>query len=41
MDQERMMKAVAEVNERKRKKMMPRSTGSGSSSGARPKYLMV
>jgi hypothetical protein len=36
-----MMKAVAEVDEKKRKKMMPGSTDSGSSSGAPPKYRMV
>jgi hypothetical protein len=36
-----MMKAVAEVDEKKRKKMMPGSTGSDSSSGAPPKYRMV
>jgi hypothetical protein len=41
IDQERMMKAVAEVDEKKRKKMMTGSTGSGSSSGAPPKYRMV
>jgi hypothetical protein len=41
IDQERLMKAVAEADEKKRKKMMPRSTGSGSSSGAPPKYRMV
>jgi hypothetical protein len=29
-DQEKMMKAVAEADEKKRKKMMPGSTGSGS-----------
>jgi hypothetical protein len=40
-DQERMMKAVAEADEKKRKKMMPGSTGSGNSSGAPPKYRMV
>jgi hypothetical protein len=40
-DQERMMKAVAVADEKKRKKMMPGSAGSGSSSGARPKYRMV
>jgi hypothetical protein len=37
----RMMKAVAEADEKMRKRMMPRSTGSGSSSGAPPKYRMV
>jgi hypothetical protein len=41
IDQERMMKAVAKVDEKKRKKMMPRSAGSGSSSGAPRKYRMV
>jgi hypothetical protein len=35
------MKAVAEVDEKKRKKMMPRSVGSCSSSSAPPKYCMV
>jgi hypothetical protein len=40
-DQERMMKAVAEADEKKRKKMMPGSVGSGNSSGAPPKYRMV
>jgi hypothetical protein len=41
IDQKRMMKVVAEVNEKKRKRMMPGSAGSGSSSGAPPKYCMV
>jgi hypothetical protein len=41
IDQERMMKAVAEVDDKKRKKMMPGSTGSGSSYDAPPKYRMV
>jgi hypothetical protein len=41
IDQERMMKAVAEADEKKMKKMMPGSVGSGSSSGAPPKYRMV
>jgi hypothetical protein len=41
IDQERMMKAVAEADKKKRKRMMPGSTGSGSSSGAPPKYCMV
>jgi hypothetical protein len=41
IDQERMMKAIAEADEKKRKSMMPGSTGSGSSSGAPPKYCMV
>jgi hypothetical protein len=39
IDQERMMKAVAEADEKKR--MMPASAGSGSSSGARPMYRTV
>jgi hypothetical protein len=37
IDQERMMKAVAEVDEKNRKKMMPGSASSGSYSGASPK----
>jgi hypothetical protein len=41
IDQERLMKAIVEANEKKRKKMMTRSAGSGSSSGAPPKYRMV
>jgi 4-diphosphocytidyl-2C-methyl-D-erythritol kinase len=41
IDQERMIKAVAEADEKKRKRMMHASTGSGSSSGAPPKYHMV
>jgi hypothetical protein len=41
IDQERLMKAVAEADEKKRKKMMPGSAGSGSSRGAPPKYCMV
>jgi hypothetical protein len=41
IDQERMMNAVAEADEKKRKRIMPGSTGSGSSSGAPPKYHMV
>jgi hypothetical protein len=41
IDQERMMKAMVEVDEKKRKKMMPGSAGSGSSSSAPPKYRMV
>jgi hypothetical protein len=40
-DQERMMKAVAEADEKNRNRMMPGSAGSGSSSGAPPKYRMV
>jgi hypothetical protein len=41
IDQERMMKAVAEANEKMRKRMMPGSACSGCSSGAPPKYRMV
>jgi hypothetical protein len=41
IDQEKMMKAVAEADEKKRKRMMPGSTGSDSSSGAPLKYRMV
>jgi hypothetical protein len=41
IDQERMMKAVVEADEKKRKRMVPRSTGSGSSSSVPPKYRMV
>jgi hypothetical protein len=41
IDQERIIKAVVEVDEKKRKGMMPGSTGSGSSSSAPPKYRMV
>jgi hypothetical protein len=41
IDEERMMKAVAEADEKMRKRMMPRSTGSSSSSGAPPMYRIV
>jgi hypothetical protein len=41
IDQERMMKAVAEADKKKRKKLMPGSAGNGSSSGAPPKNHMV
>jgi hypothetical protein len=41
IDQERMMKAVAEADEKKRKRMMPGSAGSGNSSDTPPKYRMV
>jgi hypothetical protein len=41
IDQEKTMKTVAEADEKKRKRMMPGSAGSGSSSGAPPKYHMV
>jgi hypothetical protein len=40
IDQERLMKAVAEADEKKRKMMMPGSTDSGSCSGAPPMYRM-
>jgi hypothetical protein len=36
-----MMKAVAEVDEKKSKKMIPGYAGTGSSSGAPLKYRMV
>jgi hypothetical protein len=41
IDQERLMKPIAEADEKKRKRMMPGSSTSGGSSGAPPKYLMV
>jgi hypothetical protein len=41
IDQERMMKAVAEADEKKKKRLMPGSASSGSYSGAPPKYHMV
>jgi hypothetical protein len=41
IDQERLMKAVAEADKKKRKWMMPGCPGSGGSSGAPPKYHMV
>jgi hypothetical protein len=41
INQERMMKEVDEADEKKRKRMMPGSVGSDSSSGAPPKYHMV
>jgi hypothetical protein len=41
IDQERTMKAVAEAEEKKRKRVMPGSSGSGGSSGAPTKYCMV
>jgi hypothetical protein len=41
IDQERMMKVIAEADKKKRKRIMPASAGSGSSSGAPPKYRMV
>jgi hypothetical protein len=41
IDQERMMKVVAEADEKKRKRMMPGSASSGNSNGAPLKYRMV
>jgi hypothetical protein len=41
IDQERMMKAVAEANEKKRKRMSPGPFGSDGSSGVPPKNRMV
>jgi hypothetical protein len=41
IDQERMMKAVAEADEKKRRRMIPRFAGSSSSSSAPLKYRMV
>jgi hypothetical protein len=41
IDQKRLMKVVAEADEKKRKRMMPRSSISGGSSSAPPKYCMV
>jgi hypothetical protein len=35
------MKAIAEAEEKKMKRIMPRSFGSGGSGGAPPKYCMV
>jgi hypothetical protein len=35
------MKTVVEVDEKKRKEMMPRSAGSGISSGAPPMFRLV
>jgi hypothetical protein len=41
IDQESMMKAVVEADEKKRKMMMPRPSGRDGSSGVPPKYRMV
>jgi hypothetical protein len=41
IDQERMMKVVADADGKKRKRMMHGSAGSGSSRGVPPKYHMV
>jgi hypothetical protein len=35
------MKAITKADEKKRKRMMPGSSATGGSSGARPKYHMV
>jgi hypothetical protein len=40
-DQEWLMKAISEADQKKRKRMMPGSSTSGGSSGAPPKYRMV
>jgi hypothetical protein len=41
IDQERLTKAVAVADEKKRKKMVPASTGNSGSSDTPPKYRMV
>jgi hypothetical protein len=41
IDQERMMKVVVEADEKKRKRMIPGSASSGSSTSAPLKYCMV
>jgi hypothetical protein len=41
IDQERLMKAIAEVSEKKRKRMMPGCSSSGGSIVAPPKYRTV
>jgi 4-diphosphocytidyl-2C-methyl-D-erythritol kinase len=41
INQERMMKVVAEADDKKRKRMMSGSAGSGSSSGVPHRYRMV
>jgi hypothetical protein len=41
IDQERTMKPCAEAEEKKRKRIIPRSSGNGGSSGAPLKYRMV
>jgi hypothetical protein len=41
IDQERMMKVVAKADEKNKKRMVPGSADSGSSSGALSKYHMV
>jgi hypothetical protein len=41
IDQERMMKAIAEADEKKRKRMMPGPSDKDESSSVHPKYRMV
>jgi hypothetical protein len=41
IDQDRLIKAIAEADEKKWKRMMHVSSASGGSSGAPPKYHMV
>jgi hypothetical protein len=41
IDQERLMKAIAEADEKKSKRMMSGSSVSGGSSSAPPKYRMI
>jgi hypothetical protein len=41
LEQERLMKAIAEADVKKRKKIMPGSFASGGSSCDPPKYHMV
>jgi hypothetical protein len=41
IDQERLMKAVAEADEKMRKRMTPGPSGSGRSSNVPPMYRMV
>jgi hypothetical protein len=41
IDQERLMKVIAEADLKKRKRMMHASSASGGSRGAPPKYCMV
>jgi hypothetical protein len=41
IDPERLMKVIAEADEKKRRRMMPGSSASGGSSSAPPKYHMV
>jgi hypothetical protein len=36
-----MMKAIAEADEKKRKRMIPGSAGNGSTSSAPPNYLLA